>query len=42
MGPGRPKRQRRSFTDEFKAEVVRKVVSSGALAASVARRGSWT
>ncbi len=37
MGPGRPKRQRRSFTDEFKAEVVRKVLSSGKTAGQVAR-----
>jgi transposase len=37
MGPGKPKRQRRSFTDEFKAEVVRKVLSSGKTAGQVAR-----
>jgi transposase len=37
MGPGRPKRQRRSFTDEFKAEVVRKVLSSGKTAGQAAR-----
>ncbi len=33
----RPKRARRSFTDEFKAEVVKKVLSSGKTAGQVAR-----
>ena len=37
MGPGKPKRQRRSFTDEFKAEVVKKLLSSGKTAGQVAR-----
>jgi transposase len=37
MGPGRPKRQRRSFSDEFKAEVVKKILSSGKTAGQVAR-----
>jgi transposase len=33
----RQKRPRRSFTDEFKAEVVKKVLSSGKTAGQVAR-----
>jgi transposase len=37
MGAGKPKRPRRFFTDEFKAEVVKKVVSSGKTAGQVAR-----
>jgi transposase len=37
MGAGKPRRQRRSFSDEFKAEVVKKVVSSGKTAGQVAR-----
>jgi transposase-like protein len=37
MGPGRLRRQRRSFTDEFKAEVARTVLSSGKTAGQVAR-----
>ena len=37
MAAGKPRRQRRSFTDEFKAEVVRKVLSSGRTAGQVAR-----
>lgn len=37
MGAGKPKRPRRSFTDEFKAEVVKKVLSSGKTAGQVAR-----
>jgi transposase len=37
MAAGKPKRPRRFFTDEFKAEVVKKVVSSGKTAGQVAR-----
>ena len=37
MGPGKPRRHRRSFTDEFKAEVVKKVLTSGKTAGQVAR-----
>ena len=37
MGPGKPRRQRRSFADEFKAQVVQKVLSSGKTAGQVAR-----
>jgi transposase len=37
MVEGKRKRQRRSFTDEFKAEVVRKVLAGGKSAAQVAR-----
>ncbi len=37
MAEQKPKRKRRSFTDEFKAEVVRKVLSSGKTAGQVAR-----
>ena len=40
MAEGRPKgqrRKRRRFTDEFKAEVVRKVLASGKTAGQVAR-----
>ncbi len=36
-GETRQKRQRRSFTDEFKAEVVKKVLTSGKTAGQVAR-----
>jgi transposase len=37
MAEERKRRQRRSFTDEFKAEVVKKVLSSGKTAGQVAR-----
>jgi transposase-like protein len=37
MAAGKPRRQRRSFTDEFKAEVIRKIGSSGKTAGQVAR-----
>jgi transposase len=37
MAEGMAKRKRRSFTAEFKAEVVRKVLSSGKTAGQVAR-----
>jgi transposase-like protein len=37
MAEGRKRRQRRRFTDEFKAEVVKKVLSSGKTAGQVAR-----
>ncbi len=37
MPEGKKRRQRRSFTDEFKAEVVRKIASSGKTAGQVAR-----
>ncbi len=37
MAEGKKRRQRRSFTDEFKAEVVKKVLSSGKTAGQVAR-----
>ena len=37
MPEGKKRRQRRSFTDEFKAEVVRKVLSGGKSAGQVAR-----
>ena len=36
MPEQKPKRMRRSFTDEFKAEVVKKVLSSGKSAGQVA------
>jgi transposase len=37
MFEGKKKRQRRSFTDEFKAEVVRKVLAGGKSAGQIAR-----
>jgi transposase-like protein len=37
MADGKKCRQRRSFTDEFKAEVVKKVLTSGKTAGQVAR-----
>jgi transposase-like protein len=37
MAEERKRRQRRSFTDEFKAEVVKKLLSSGKSAGQVAR-----
>ncbi len=37
MAEGKARRQRRSFTDEFKAQVVQKVLSSGKTAGQVAR-----
>jgi transposase len=37
MAEGRKRRQRRRFTDEFKAEVVKKVLSSGKTAGQIAR-----
>src|SRR5512133_327618 len=37
MPEGKKRRQRRSFTDEFKAEVVRKVLAGGKTAGQIAR-----
>ncbi len=37
MPEGKKRRQRRSFTDEFKAEVVRKVLGGGKTAGQIAR-----
>ncbi len=37
MPEGKKRRQRRSFTDEFKTEVVRKVLAGGKTAGQIAR-----
>jgi transposase len=37
MAEGKKRRQRRSFTDEFKGEVVKRVLSSGKTAGQIAR-----
>ena len=37
MAEGKKRRQRRSFTDEFKGEVVRKVLAGGKTAGQIAR-----